>query len=297
MKYLFILCFSLLIHQQSLAQDSIPLSEQSLEKQWELYDTIGRKSLFKILPYRPTYILVANYSTDINKQPSSENPVNDVPEAIDLDPVEMKFQLSLKTKAIRNIFGKKIGGDIWLAYTQSSRWQIFNKPLSRPFRETNYEPEGFLLFPTRYSIWGLKGVFSGIGFNHQSNGRANPYSRSWNRFMLHFGMSIKDLNIIINPWWRIQEDFVEDNNPNIEDYIGRCEILFTYIKNKHYINLAARHSLRSGDRSHGSLRLDYSYRFYENLKFHVQCFTGYGESLIDYNHKQTTFGIGLSLIQ
>ena len=104
-----------------------------------------------------------------------------------------------------------------------------------------------------------------------------------------------DLQIVFNPWIRFPEDSEKDNNPGIENYMGRGELILTYAKGKNEFQLAARHSFRGGDNSHASARLDYSYRVYKNLKLHAQIFSGYGESLIDYNHNQTTFGLGLSL--
>ena len=62
------------------------------------------------------------WTSDKNTRPFSENPQNTVgaDEAKRLTSTEAKFQLSLKTKALENVFGNN--GDVWLGYTQSSRW-------------------------------------------------------------------------------------------------------------------------------------------------------------------------------
>src|SRR3546814_4236581 len=62
-------------------------------------------------------------------------------------------------------------GDVWMGYTQSSRWQVYNGEASRPFRETNYEPEILLVFRNNYSIGGWKGRMAAVGINHPSNGQ------------------------------------------------------------------------------------------------------------------------------
>lgn len=269
-------------------------SSGSLSSRWELD---SNQELFRIVAYKPVYILFGNYTTDINNRPTSDNPNNVAPKDVDLENTELKFQLSFKTKGLQNIFGKKVGGDLWIAYTQTSRWQLYSGKISRPFRETNYEPEVMFVLPTRYKLFGLEGVYAGIGVNHQSNGRSNPLSRSWNRVIAQFGWQAKNTSIILRPWWRIQEPLETDDNPGIENYIGRMELVYAYEKDRHDISVQARHSLRGGKNNRGSLQIDYGYRVYDYLKIHLQIFHGYGESMIDYNHYQTTFGLGVSLIE
>ncbi|MDB9696340.1 phospholipase A, partial [Acinetobacter nosocomialis] len=111
------------------------------------------------------------WTSDKNEFPTSPNPNNTVKEAQDLKSTETKFQISLKTKAWENIFGNN--GDLWVGYTQSSRWQTFNSKESRPFRETNYEPEASLMFRTNYELLGLDARLLGVTLNHQSNGRSD----------------------------------------------------------------------------------------------------------------------------
>ena len=278
------------------AQNLFEKQDYTLKHQWDINDTVAdNKGLFKLKAYKPVYILFANYSTNVNKAPQSDSPDHSVNTPIGINDTELKFQLSFKTKVLRNIFGKKVGGGIWMGYTQTSRWQLYNEELSRPFRETNYEPEIMLIVPTIYSFWRIDGVYSGIGLNHQSNGRGLPLSRSWNRIILQVGWETKNLSIIIKPWWRIQEAPEVDDNPGIENYIGRGELLVAYKKGRHNLSFIGRHSLRFGDNNRGGMQINYSMRVYDNLKIYTQLFHGYGESMIDYNHSQTTIGIGVSL--
>lgn len=294
LKIFFLFLFGTMYFSHS--QNKFDTETVSLSARWDLINPSNKKQLFKFEPYNPVYILFANYTSDINQQPTSENPLNTVPTPLELDPVELKFQLSFKTKVLQNIFGEKTGGDIWLAYTQSSRWQVYNDAQSRPFRESNYEPEAIFILPTKYKIFGLHGVYTGFSLTHQSNGRSNPISRSWNRIILHVGLEAEGWSVIFKPWIRISEDFEEDNNPNIQNYLGRAELLVAHKYKKHQISFKGRHSLNGGVNNRGSIQIDYAAEIYNNLKIHTQFFHGYGESLIDYNHKQTTIGVGLSLV-
>ncbi|WP_422859943.1 phospholipase A [Flagellimonas sp. S174] len=278
-------------HDKSL----ISISGTSLSDRWLIQNDTAKS--FKILPYKPVYLLPINYIDDINNLPQSDNPLNTVTEPTEFNNAELTFQLSFKTRIARLNKNKKQKIDIWAAYTQLSKWQFYNGLISRPFRETNYEPEVLVVLPVSYSFLGLDGVYLGAGYNHQSNGRSNPFSRSWNRIVFQAGWETKDLSVVLTPWIRIQEEAMEDNNPDIEDYVGRAELLTAYSKNKHSVSLALRHSLKGGDDNRGSLRLDYSFCILDYLYLHAQVFHGYGENLIDYNYRQTTVGLGFSLIR
>ena len=284
-----------LISSHSIGQSLFHNNGSSLSERWLIQNDSTK--LFKITPYKPVYILFANYTTDINNLPSSDNPLNRVATPTEFLDTELKFQLSFKSRAVKNLFGDKVGGDLWVGYTQSSRWQLYSANISRPFRETNYEPELMLVFHTPYQLFGFNGVLSGIGINHESNGRSNPFSRSWNRVVLQFGWERPSWSIVLRPWWRIPEDRIEDNNPDIQDYVGRTELLTVFSKGKHDVSILTKHSLRGGSKNRGSVRLDYAFQLLDNLQIQAQIFHGYGENLIDFNHKQTTFGLGISLIQ
>src|SRR5574337_1849645 len=132
---------------------STPLS--LLDSRWELSPE-SKLGTFNIRGYKPVYALPLFATSNQNNRPHSPNPDNTVPgPGEQLDNAEMKFQLSLKTKLWQGVFGD--AGDLWVGYTQSSRWQVYNAKASRPFRETNYEPEAMLVFDTHYQLLGWEG--------------------------------------------------------------------------------------------------------------------------------------------
>jgi phospholipase A1 len=264
-----------------------------LDSRWELAKD-SKLGTFNFRAYKPVYLMPVFWSSNQNTMPQSPNPDNTVTTPQNLDSIETKFQISFKTKAWENLFGDN--GDVWMGYTQSSRWQVYNGEESRPFRETNYEPEVLLVFRNNYSIGGWKGRMAAVGINHQSNGRADPFSRSWNRVMFNIGLDRDNWAVTFRPWIRIS-DGNDDDNPDIEDYMGRGDMTLVHTMGQHQFSLMARHSLRGGDRSHGALEFDWGFPIHNTLRGHLQVFDGYGESMIDYNHRATYIGLGISLLE
>ncbi|MDO4904733.1 MAG: phospholipase A [Lautropia sp.] len=291
-------------HAARAVQDVRRSLGTDLTDRWELDDASSR-GRFVLRPYKPMYALLVDDTSRVNRSPSSPNPDNDVSrsaaaEAVvsqldRLKRIEAKFQISFKTKVAENLL--RDNGDLWVGYTQVSYWQIYTAGLSRPFRETNYEPEIMAVFRTHRKVGDWHWRMASIGLNHQSNGRSEPASRSWNRVILQFGLERERWTLMLRPWWRVPEAAANDDNPDISNYMGRGELLAVYRKGGHEVALTARHSLRLGSRSRGSVGLDYAFPISSYLKAHLQVFSGYGASMIDYNHRQTRVGLGVSLVQ
>ena len=271
-----------------------PVASSLLDSRWELTHN-AKLGTFGLRAYKPLYVLPGVWADDPNQFPSSPAPGHSVEVSESQDNFEAKFQISFKTKVAQEIFGDR--GDLWFGYTQSSRWQVYSSADSRPFRETNYEPELLLVFHTRYQLLGLDGRLLGVSLNHQSNGKDHPYSRRWNRVIGMIGFERQAWTLMLRPWWRLPEVAGEEDNPDIEDYVGRGDALLVRRVRDHEISLMARHSLRGGERSHGALELGWVFPIHRDLKGYLQVFHGYGESLIDYNASSTRIGLGISLLE
>jgi phospholipase A1/A2 len=270
--------------------ESRPTYPTALEQRWELRPEL-RLGPFKLLPYRPVYVLVhaTSNTNDDPHSPTRASPVQD----IQLERIEAKLQLSFKTKLAEDLLGSAT--DVWFGYTQQSYWQAANSRYSSPFRETDYEPEVIVMHPLSLEAGGVHLRYAGLSITHQSNGRGALLSRSWNRLIGQVGLESGAWSMQVRPWARVFDATDErDDNPDIEDYVGRGEVIVAYRADGHVVTLTGRHSLRGGDRSRGSVALDWAFPIAGSLNGHVQLFSGYGESLIDYNHRQTTVGVGVS---
>ena len=247
---------------------------------------------FTLIPHRANYILIAAHnSKGFNEEPyriAANDPT------IELDDTEAQFQISIKFPLAVDLFDKEI--DIFAAYTNRSFWQVYNSEQSRPFRDTNHEPEVWIQSRPDWNVFGLNNSVNQLGINHQSNGRAINLSRSWNRIFANFVLEQKNLALSIKPWYRIPEDEEDDDNPDIEDFLGYGEIRTAYRWHRNTFGFMLRNALES-DFDYTTVELSWSFPIfnYPHFRGYIQYFNGYGQSLVDYNQEVNSIGIGLSL--
>lgn len=291
-------CYDKLVRQKSdkavpaIAQsDETPESDSDegsyLSKLWEL-DENKPRGKYVLMTHRSNYILPFSYNSSPNEEPFQANSTGE-----DVERTEVKFQLSLKVKLWQDIFGKDV--DMWFGYTQKSFWQLYDFAESSPFRETNYEPEVLFNFRTHFRLLGMDARMITVGFNHQSNGRSEPYSRSWNRIVGNLGLERGNTTLLLKTWYRIPDSDEKDNNPDLDDYMGYGEIWGYYVWNGHRFGVMLRNNLKFND-NRGAVQLEWTIPISDRVGFYIQYFNGYGESLLDYYDNANRISLGLILI-
>lgn len=273
-------------------------SSSLLAKFWEL-DPADKRGVFNFVGYQPNYVQPLHVTSRINRAPQS--PTQAAVVAPDDRREEAKFQLSVRTKLLQNVGFP--GADLWGAFTLQTMWQVYNHADSRPFRNTDYQPELIYVVPTAQAYrslpLGWQWRFTQLGLAHQSNGQSDPLSRSWNRVYLGAGFERGPWTFTAKLNRRLQEREENDNNPDLIDYRGKAEFTLGWASGVHTASLVHRSTLRGGNR--GSTSLEWTYpvaRDHPNgLRWYVQLFSGYGETLSDYNFRQTSLGAGVSFLQ
>jgi phospholipase A1 len=243
-----------------------------------------------LVAHRPNYLIGSYYFTAPQTTPFEvQFPTEDV----NINPVELKFQLSLKTLLVSDLIGRT--GDLWVGYTNRSFWQAFNAKRSSPFRETNHSPEVWFDFATAHPLGPVHFMGANLGLMHQSNGLWGEVSRSWNRIYGLFMFQQEDLYFAVKPWWRLPESRRNDDNPDIEKYLGNFEFYALKNWNSQSLGIMLRNNLNFNGNNRGAVQLDYTFPLHNQLRGYLQYFSGYGESLIDYDHRVNTLGFGVML--
>ena len=248
---------------------------------------------YVITPHKINYILPMITTNAINKGAySSFEGYED-----NLEDIEAKFQLSFKVPL--NYDSILIEGDgLYFGFTIQAWWQIYAENISKPFRETNYQPELFYLAPLKWHPFGGNTGFT-VGVEHQSNGRAQNLSKSWNRVYASFLYEKNNFALSFRPWLRLSEEAKKfeldpkgDDNPDIVDFLGSSELGMVYEWDNLEFSFSGR---RNFSTNKGSAEFGFTFPLWGKLRGYATAFTGYGESLIDYNYSQTRFGLGIAL--
>ncbi|WP_232367561.1 phospholipase A [Alteromonas pelagimontana] len=250
-------------------------------------------NLFTITQHRPNFVLPITYVSD----PSTVG--NEDLTAQTVDNKEAKFQLSVKFPLY--LEEKTVDG-MYFGFTLTSFWQLYNSQASKPFRETNYQPEVFYQREADFSVLGYDFNTFQVGFNHMSNGQSGVRSRSWNRLFASLLFSDVDNIYYLKAWYRIPEDEKltpddpsGDDNPEISNYYGRAEMGYGTRLGNFQILALLRNNMNFNT-NRGSIELNLTYPITDRYELLLQYFNGYGDSLIDYNHSQERIGVGFQLV-
>jgi phospholipase A1/A2 len=216
----------------------------------------------------------------------------------------VEFQLSFKYK----LFDFKDDWDplthLYFAFTQTSFWNAFVKNPS--FFDTSYKPSLFLYYPDLLQ----KGPFQvdlQLGGEHESNGRGGTLERSFNTIYLQPKVTIDlpynfQLSFQPRAWFYL---YVGDNNPDIADYHGYADMLtaLSWLNPKSGEKIQVSNKFVIGDEgSHVGLLFDVRFNLVDlpvlrkfNPVIQVQYFTGFGQTLLDYNVDNHALRAGVCL--
>lgn len=233
--------------------------------------------------YKPTYVLPFYYTGS----PYNSVYTNFTPHNEQLKHTEFKYQLSLKVPLWKDILS--YSSSLYFAYSQLTYWQLYNK--TSFIRETDYEPEFFLaneIYQPIKGKWYLN--FFNVGYDHQSNGNGNDLQRGWDRIYVEAITSTDDWMLSLRPWIIVATN---SHNDNVGSYLGYAKFLAAYKLHQQVFSFEITNLLAVPKRT--TVNLTWSFPITPYLKGYAEIFSGYGQSLIEYNHRTNSAGIGLAL--
>lgn len=261
-----------------------------------------KKYKLNLMGHYENFILVAGHSSSNLYERHWTNGVEDTnTNGYKRDTNEAQFQISIKTPLYSDFLAT--GADLFVAYTQNSYWQMYDRAHSSPFRETNYMPELFLEWQPEKKLG--DSILKQVRFAliHQSNGQDIGASRSWNRSEIFFHLENNNINYGMHIWDRWDEDDKPnvqspegDDNVGLEDYIGNQRYFVKYKNDDFTLMLTHQNDIIEYDINKGNSKIDLTFPSpNKNFDFFIRYFTGYGESLIDYDVKVERISFGIMI--
>ena len=238
--------------------------------------SVGRSFSRSLTPYEPIYFLMGTYPA-----------------------AEFQFSLKYQLQGTTNLY---------FAYTQTSFWDLLSSDPS--FYDTDYEPSGFLYFPDILEGREKQSVHLDLqgGLQHESNGKGGINERSLYTLYLQPALSVGHpggLQFSLGPRaWAYAMD-VSRNNADIASYRGYADLRDTLSwKKKEWDDDQACMLVTTygvGDNGgYSTLKFDFSFSLKQWIhafspRIHAQYFTGYGQTLRQYNQYSHGLRVGISL--
>lgn len=208
--------------------------------------------------------------------------------------INAKFQLSLRYQLYKPLY---------VSYTQTSLWDLESE--SKPFYDSAYKPRIWLGEDHLFTPGWCANLGGAAGIGHESNGKSGTDSRSINiafvRPRARWGDS-RGWHLDVEPmaYYYIEKE----DNPDIQRYRGYCDLGLSLTGPRGWQFAAI---LRKGADHRlyvGSAQLDLSYDIGRLMGtrggpyIQLQGFTGYGESILDYNQRrESQIRLGLGLVR
>ena len=219
-----------------------------------------------IFPYEPIYFILGTY-------PAAE------------------FQFSLKYKLLDGARPWNPAANAYFAYTQTSFWDLLSADPS--FYDTSYKPSAFLYYTDVLPASCPVHLDLQSGVEHESNGRGGADERSlytvYLQPTLNYALTT-NLLFTLQPrgWYYLA---LGDNNKDLADYRGYADLYAAVTwQSESWEKIQLSSKLRVGDAGwHTGEQVDFLFflppigRYHFNPAIDVQYFSGYGQTLRQYN--------------
>lgn len=222
-------------------------------------------------------------------------------------PVIAKFQVSMKSRIFNPTWGTPRDGrtaeGLYFGYSQTTFWDLESE--SRPFTDSSYRPEFFWVQDDPQPDWlgGRAELSWQTGLRHESNGQADPESRSFNIVYLKPTLTWRwqrrrFLTVAPSAWVYVGD---LSDNPDIADYRGYADLRLWGGK-EDGLQGALLGRLGAGfDR--GYLQADITFPLsratagYFRPLLHLQASVGYADSIDNYNEREDRLLVGFSFVR